>query len=241
MSTSAADAAAAALQHASEHHIYEGIGEDMAGQLEFDHRLILLPDAPLVHRDPDKVQRIRILWGQQLIDDLIAGRYRSVVCAVNAVDNTHGIISHLAERMPGSEWREPDVTEHAAKFVHAHTPTVIKYDMGTVKVLALLRPSEHEHLTLDDVACGFRMIHHMLRDHPDRSPCASVSFLGARANRLIDSHGREPSLETVLDIMYRSGFRGDVYPAPWMWESAPRVFPRYPFPDSFRQMCDGGF
>ena len=51
----------------------------------------------------------------------------------------------------------------------------------------------------------------------------------------------EPSLETVLDVMYRSGFRGDVYPAPWMWEAAPRVFPRYPFPDSFRQMCDGGF
>jgi hypothetical protein len=241
MSTPAPTSSSSTPTRAGEHHIYEGIGEEMADQLDFDHRLILLPDVPLIHRDPDKVERIRIMWGQQLIDDLIAGRYRSVVCAVNAVDNTHGIISHLAQRMPGSQWREPDITEHASHFVHAHTPTVIKYDMGPMKVLALLRPREHEHLTLDDLSCGFRMIHNMLHDHADRSPVASVSFLGARANRLIDSHGNEPSLETVLAIMYRSGFRGDVYPAPWMWETAPRVFPRYPFPDSFRQMCDGGF
>jgi hypothetical protein len=42
--------------------------------------------------------------------------------------------------------------------------------------------------------------------------------------------------------MYESGYRGDVYPAPWMWESAPTaVFPRYPFPDSLKRVCEGGF
>ena len=71
---------------------------------------------------------------------------------------------------------------------------------------------------------------------------ASVCFLGARANKLIDPRGQEPSFETVLRTMYDGGYRGDVYPAPWMWDSAPAgVFPRYPFPDSFKQMCDGGF
>jgi hypothetical protein len=42
--------------------------------------------------------------------------------------------------------------------------------------------------------------------------------------------------------MYSAGFRGDVYPSPWMWESAPvGVFPRYPFPEVLKQMCEGGF
>src|SRR5438477_417956 len=105
-----------------------------------------------------------------------------------------------------------------------------------------LRPGERQDLTTGDLWGGFRTIAGMLHGRPDRYPAASVCYLGARANRLLDGRGQEPCFEPVLHLMYEAGFRGDVYPAPWMWESAPRgVFPRYPFPDGFRQMCEGGF
>jgi len=226
----------------SNNHIYEGPGDDLAGQLDTGNRIVLLPDMPLVQRDPDPVERIRILWGQRLIDDLVAGRYRALVCAVNAKDNSRGIISTLAERLPTSQWREQMITEYARHFVQPHSVTVVKFDMDRVKVLGLLRPAEHEHLTLGDLSAGFRMVTAMLRERPDRCPVASVCFLGARANQLTDGSGKEPCFESVLRSMYDSGFRGDVYPSPWMWESAPAaVFPRYPFPETFKRMCDGGF
>jgi hypothetical protein len=226
----------------SDYQIYEGSGDQLAEQLGGTNQVILLPDSPTVQRGADPVERIRILWGQRLIDDLIAGRYRAVVCAVNAHDNTRGIITQLAQSLPTSQWQEPMITEHARRFVQPQTPTIIKYDMDRVEVLALLRPAQHESLTLTDLASGFRMVTAMLRGRPERLPIASVCFLGARANRLIDDQSREPSFETVLNVMYESGFRGDVYPAPWMWETSPRgVFPRYPFPEGFKQMCEGGF
>jgi hypothetical protein len=226
----------------SDCHIYEGSGDDLAGQMDMANGLTLLPDAPPVQKDPDSIERIRILWGQRLIDDLIAGRYRGLVCAVNATDNSHGIINLLAQTLPTSQWREPMITEFARHFVQPHNVTVVKFDMDRVKVLGLLRPADRDHLTLRDIAAGFRIVSAMLHARPDRLPVASVSFLGARANRLLDGKGHEPSFENVLSTMYESGFRGDVYPAPWMWDAAPKgVFPRYPFPESFKHMCDGGF
>ena len=82
----------------------------------------------------------------------------------------------------------------------------------------------------------------MVRRKTQRLPTASVSFLGAHANKLVDEHDREPSFETVLRSMHDSGFTGDVYPAPWMWESAPTaVYARYPFPASLEAMREGGF
>jgi hypothetical protein len=225
-----------------DHHIYEGAGDDLAEQVGIGTGIILLPDAPVELRQPDPVEHIRILWGQRLIDDLVTGRYRALVCAVNAEDNSHGIINILAQRLPTSQWREPMITEFARHFVQPHTATVVKFDMDRVKVLGLLRPAGHEHLSPRDLSAGFRIISAMLRGRPDRLPVASVCFLGANANRLTDDQGHEPSFETVLKLMYDAGYRGDVYPAPWMWESGPKgVFPRYPFPESFRQMCDGGF
>jgi len=123
-----------------------------------------------------------------------------------------------------------------------HAVTVVKYDMDRVMVLGLLRPSEDEHLTLDHLTSGFRMISAMLSARPDRLPVASVSFLGARANKLIDSQGSEPRFESILRAMYDAGYRGDVYPSLVMWASSPAgVFPRYPFPDSFKQMREGGY
>jgi hypothetical protein len=226
-----------------QHHIYEGSGDDLMGQeADVSPRIVLLPDAPTVQRDADPVQRIRIMWGQRLIDDVVAGRYRTLVCAVNVHDNSHGFIKLIAERLPTSQWREQSITEYAKHFVQPQRVTVVKYDMDLVEVLALLRPSRHEALTMDDLAQGFQMVTPMLHCRPDRMPTASVCFLGARANRLVDARGEEPSFESVLRVMYESGFRGDVYPVPWMWETAPTaMFPRYPFPDTLKQLCEGGF
>ncbi|MCU0689374.1 MAG: hypothetical protein MUE97_06515, partial [Phycisphaerales bacterium] len=86
----------------------------------------------------------------------------------------------------------------------------------------------------------------------DRGPVASVSFLNARANRLVDdersgggggagaSGGREPSFEAVLRTMYSAGFRGDVYPPPAAWKlGTVGVFPNYPFPEGVSRMSEG--
>ena len=224
-------------------HIYEGLGDDLMGQhAERGDRIILVPDAPTVQKGPDEVQHIRIMWGQRLIDDLMAGRYRTLICAVNSVDNSKGFIRSIAERLPSSQWREPMITDHARHFAQPDRTTVVKYDLGGVEVLGLVRPTRHDHLTPEDLSGGFRVATAMLQCRPDRFPVASVCFLGARANRLLDAGGREPSFETVLQVMYNAGFRGDVYPSPRMWDSAPTaVFPRYPFPEGLKQICEGGY
>jgi len=211
-------------------------------QADEGRRVVLVDDAAGGVRGPDPVQRIRLMWGQRLIDDLVAGRYRTLVCAVNATDNRNGFIHTLAERLPTSQWREPGIASYAKHFADATRVRVLKYDMDGVEVLAILRPTSHEHFTLAHLAEGFGTVAAMLRCRPERYPVASVSFLGARANRLLDPRGREPSFETVLKVMYESGYRGDVYPAPKMWESAPTaVFPRYPFPESLTRRCEGGY
>jgi hypothetical protein len=229
-------------QSLSEPHIYEGEGDRLIGRGDVGDHIVLLPDEAGSMRDPDPTPRVRIMWGQRLIDDLLAGRYRSVVCAVNADDNSHGIIAQLADLLPTSQWTPSAITQYAKHFVQPHTVTVVKIDMDAVEVLALLRPSEHDHLTLEDLGQGFRIVTAMLHRRPERMPAASVCFLGARANRLIDHGGAEPAFETVLATMYEGGYRGDVYAAPWMWESSGTgVFARYPFPDSVRRMREGGF
>ena len=224
-------------------HIFEGTGDDlMAQQAEGGSRIILVPDAPAFQRDPAGGRHVRIMWGQRLIDDLVDGRYRTLVCAVNSEDNTHGFITLLSQRLPTSQWREPMITDYAKHFVQRDRVTVVKYDMDGVEVLGILRPSNHDHLTVEDLSSGFQTACAMLDCRPDRYPVASVCFLGARANKLVDSNGDEPSLETVLQVMYNAGYRGDVYPAPWMWETAPTpVFPRYPFPETFNLVRQGGY
>ena len=44
----------------------------------------------------------------------------------------------------------------------------------------------------------FRKIADMVERRWDRIPCASVSFLGAKSNRLVDADGNEPTFESVL-------------------------------------------
>lgn len=237
---------------ATQQHIYDEDGDQLLVDHQLEQRIILVPDGRPTSK-PDATRRIRIQWGQHLIDDLLAGRYRTLVCAVNPDDNSHGIISQLATLLPTSQWDAASITSYAKLFAARDKVSVLKYDLDAVEVLALLRPAGQDHLTLKDLAEGFHYVAEMVHLKPRRRPTASVSFLGAQANRLRDkinakqtgispAPAGEPSFETVLRVMYDAGFDGDVYPAPWMWESAPTaVFARFPFPDSLERMRQGGF
>jgi len=224
-------------------HIYDGEVDRLMEGPTSGQQIILLPDGNDL-RHPDGAARLRIMWGQYLLEDLLAGRYRTLICAVNANDNSHGIITELAEHLPTSQWEEHSITQRAQQFSvgGSRRVKVIKYDMDSVEVLALLRPAEQEHLHLNDLADGFRIVTEMIRSRTQRMPSAAVSFLGARSNALRDANEGEPSLETVLRVMHESGYVGDVYPAPGMWEVAPTgVYARYPFPPSVETMREGGF
>lgn len=221
-------------------NMYDGDADQMMTGLDPSDCITVLPDA----KDPkvaDGERRIRLMWGQYLLDDLLHDHYNALVCAVNANDNSHGIISQLAELLPTSQWNNESITRHAKQFVQPHQVTVVKFDMDTVEVLGLLRPSEHDHLTLEALNEGFTMVSEMINRKTYRKPCATVSFIGARANKLVDKNGDEPSFETVLRTMYEAGFAGDVYPATYMWENSAPVFARYPFPESIERMRAGGF
>ncbi len=223
--------------------IYDGDGDRLVTEDNLSEKLVIVPEGGNPTR-PDTTPRLRIMWGQHLLDDLLAGRYRSLVCAVNTDNNAHGIIGQLAALLPASPWSAEAITQHARQFVGRQQTTVLKYDFDTVEVLALLRPTDRETMTLDDLAEGFGVVREMIQRKHDRVPTASVSFLGARSNRLIENEGStdEPSFERVLQVMHEAGFAGDVYPAVWMWDSAPTaLFARYPFPRSVDAMRSGGF
>jgi hypothetical protein len=193
-------------------------------------------------------RRIRIQWGQHLLDDIARGRYRTVICGVNDADNSHGILSEILRLVPTSQWTLSSVTSYAKTFrsavqLHAkedREPYVLKFDLDRILVLALMRPQDRDHFTLEDIYRGFRTVSKMLEGRMDRQPCASVSFLGAKSNRLVDHRGNEPTFESVLKAMHAAGFEGDVYPAVQMWENATvGVFATYPFPDSLDRMRQG--
>lgn len=229
--------------------IYDDEGDLLMQADRRADRVVMLPagDPREAGRDPD---RIRIQWGQHLLADLLAGRYRTVVCGVNDEENSHGIVGELLELVATSQWTERSATSYAKMFhdsvaVHAaadREPYVLKYDLDSVLVLGILRPKGRDHFTLEDLARGFATVSKMLRGRPDRRPVASVSFLGAKSNRLVDAEGREPAFESVLRTMFEAGFRGDVYPSLGMWKLAPTgVFASYPFPESLDAMRTGGF
>jgi hypothetical protein len=224
--------------------LYDEEGDLLLQADQLRQRVIVLP-----HGDPRKAStdrdRIRIQWGQHLLADLLGKRYRTLVCGVNPEDNTHGIITQLAELLPTSQWNAASITHHAQMFARSITKNellVLKYDLDAVEVLALLRPPDRDGFTLEDIGRGFRKVAQMIEGRRDRLPCASVSFLGAKSNRLLAGDGREPSLETVLRTMFSAGYRGDLYPPLSMWEIAPTgVFANYPFPKSLDVMRAGGF
>lgn len=236
--------------------LYDDEGDRLLQADERADRIILLPSGdprrPSGSSDPGESGdrgRIRLQWGQHLLADLLAQRYRCLVCGVNATDNSRGIIAQLAELVPTSQWNARSITAHAEQFAKSIGPDdvlVLKFDLDVLEVLALLRPPARDHFTLDDVTKGFRKIAEMIAGRRDRLPCASVSLLGAKSNRLVGKAGsrdasREPSLESVLRAMHDAGFRGDVYPPTSLWQVAPTgVFASYPFPGALDTMRQGG-
>ena len=225
--------------------LYEEHGEELLSAADAAERVSLLPGAG-GRIEPG--QRIRVLWGQDMLRDLLDGRYRTVVCGVNDADNSHGIVAQLVSLVPASQWREPAVTSYAKMFqesvaIHAASdrePYVLKYDLDSLLILALLRPRGRDHFTVDDLSRGFQTVAKMLQGRRDRRPVATVSFLGARSNRLVGAGGGEPSFEKVLRTMYEAGYRGDVYPSPTSWAKGHvGVFPSYPYPAGFKRMREG--
>lgn len=224
--------------------LYDEEGDLLVQADQRSDRIIMLPAGDPRHASTDR-DRIRIQWGQHLLADLLAHRYRTLVCGVNPDDNSHGIIGELAELLPTSQWNAKSITDYArtfAKSMKENDVLVLKYDMDAVEVLALLRPSGQQHFTLENLDRGFRKVSQMVERRYDRMPCASVSFLGAKSNKLENGDHREPSFEAVLRTMFEAGYRGDVYPSLGMWELAPTgVFANYPFPKSLDVMRSGGF
>ena len=231
--------------------LYDDEGDLLLQADQRADRVILMPSGDPRHASTDR-DRIRIMWGQHLLADLLAGRYRTVVCGVNDQDNSHGLIAQLVELVEASQWTAKGVTSYARMFaesvsIHAagdREPYILKYDLDRLLIFALLRPHGRDHFTIDDLARGFATVTKMLRGRRERWPTASVSFLGAKSNRLVGPPGAggEPTFESVLRIMFEAGYRGDVDPSLKMWELAPTgVFASYPFPESLDDMRSGGF
>lgn len=216
-------------------------------------RVSLLPGGGHAHDTVNTMstsERVRVMWGQDLFRDVVDGRYRAIVVGVNDTDNTHGIISKLVDTVTTSQWSGRSVTSYAKMFqesasIHAardKEPYVLKYDLDSVLILALLRPRNRDFFTLDDLSRGFATITKMIQDRRERLPIATVSFLSASANRLVKSTSEdaEPSFESVLRTMFESGYRGDVYPPPTAWKlGGVGVFPNYPFPAGVARMSEG--
>lgn len=228
-------------------HLYDGEAGELLSPASYPDRVSLLP---VDVTSPTPGDRVRIMWGQDLLSDVLDGRYRTVVCSVNDDDNGRGLIAQLVSLVTASQWSSNSVTSYAKMFhdsvnIHAASdrePYILKYDLDSVLVLALLRPKNQDYFTLTDLARGFSTVTKMLQGRPDRRPVCTVSFLGAKSNRLVVDHDSqtEPTFETVLKTMYTAGFRGDTYPSPQMWQRADvGVFPSYPFPAGLDRMRDG--
>jgi len=227
--------------------LYEGDAAALLSPSSYPDRISLLPPE---QSNSNQRGRIRTMWGQDMLSDVLQGRYRTVICGVNSDDNDSGVIAQLVNLVTASQWSSNSVTSYAKMFhdavsIHAakdREPYILKFDLDSVLVLALLRPKEQDYFTLTDLSRGFATANKMLQGRPDRAPVCSVSFLGAKSNRLVVDHNTqtEPSFETVLRTMYAAGFRGDIYPAPQMWERADvGVFPSYPFPAGLERMRAG--
>jgi len=230
----------------SEIQIYNGDGDRLIEAPTTGPRVTLVPRG-----DPRTLtgsRSIRIMWGQHLLNDLVEGRYRTVICGINETDNARGVLGELLKLIPTSQWTLSSATSFAKMFrsaisMHAkddREPYILKFDLDQLLILALLRPAGREHFTLEDIFRGFRTISRMVEGRRDRLPIASVSFLGAKSNRLLDHANKEPSFEAVLQAMNQGGFSGDIYPPVALWD-VPKtaVFAQYPFPEGITRMREG--
>ena len=227
--------------------LYDDGADDLLNAESFPDRVSLLPAE---HGAPQAGSRLRVMWGQDLLADVLDGRYRAVICGVNDKDNSHGVIAQICSLLTTSQWSASSVTSYAKMFqeslqIHAandREPYILKYDLDSVLILAMLRPHGRDYFTVGDIARGFRTITKMLQGRADRRPVCTVSFLGAASNKLVvdDANQEEPSFETVLRTMHDAGYRGDVYPSPKMWNYAHiGVFPSYPYPKGIDRMRAG--
>ncbi len=226
--------------------VYDEDGDLLMDAAKVAKKVVVVPAGD--PRSAAVSDRLRIVWGQHLLSDLLDGRYRTVVCGINDDDNGRGVLGELLKLIPTSQWTLESATSYAKMFrnavaMHAaedREPYVLKFDLDRLLILALLRPAGRDHFTLEDLFRGFRTVAKMLQGRRDRQPAATVSFLGAKSNRLIDHRGESPSFESVLDAMYKGGFTGDVYPPPGMWElGTTGVYPTFPFPESLDRMRQG--
>jgi hypothetical protein len=230
--------------------LYDHDADKLIAAEAFPDRVTLLPGQPGARIVPHS--RIRILWGQEMLRDVVDGKYRAVICGVNDQDNSHGIIAQLVSLITTSQWSERSVTSYARMFqesvsvhaAHDREPFILKYDLDSLVIFGVLRPRGRDHFTLKDLSRGFATISKMLQGRADRRPVCSVSFMAARSNRLVVGEGPgaegQPSFETVLRTMYEAGYRGDVYPSPSMWNlGGTGVFTSYPFPEAVERMRGG--
>src|SRR5436190_22897505 len=112
-------------------NIYDGDADRLmqSRQPDAPDQIIIIPDS-YPSKTPETTRRIRIMWGQHLLEDLLSGRYRSLVCAVNSRDNSRGIISQLASLLPTSQWDESSITAYAKQFaIGSDRVKVLKYDI----------------------------------------------------------------------------------------------------------------
>jgi hypothetical protein len=229
--------------------IYDGEGDLLMQADRMADRIVLMPAGDT--REPGTGHdRIRIQWGQHLLADLAACKYRTLVVGVNDIDNSRATLGRVLSMITTSQWTEKSATAYAKMFHESNAllghedrePYVLKYDLDRLLVLGILRPKDKAHFTLADLHDGFKTITKMVASRYDRWPVASVSFLCSKNNPLVDAQGHEPSFEAVLRTMYEAGYRGDVYPAPPMWQCAPTgVYTSYPFPESLDDMRRGGY
>ena len=78
--------------------LYDDEGDLLLSAESFPDKVTLLPSGPIGSGvGPGAVERVRVLWGQDMLRDILDGRYRAVVCAVNDTDNSHGIIAQLVD------------------------------------------------------------------------------------------------------------------------------------------------
>ncbi|MCA9300898.1 MAG: hypothetical protein KDA28_17630, partial [Phycisphaerales bacterium] len=72
--------------------LYDDTGDQLMVSDSVPERVTVIPG----DRGPlEPGRRIRIVWGEEMLTDILDGRYRTVICGVNNEDNSHGIIAQL--------------------------------------------------------------------------------------------------------------------------------------------------
>ncbi|MEZ6319138.1 MAG: hypothetical protein R3B49_10370 [Phycisphaerales bacterium] len=93
--------------------LYAGGADDLMDIAQFPQHVSSSP-AAATRLEPGT--RVRILWGQDMLRDILDGRYRAVICGVNEEDNVHGIIAQIVQLVTTSQWSERSVTSYARMF-----------------------------------------------------------------------------------------------------------------------------